>query len=164
MVMRLSDLLRMTLMDAERQETTLEQELRFVRLYLEIEQTRFRDRLEVGWQVSPGLERAVVPTLLLQPLVENALRHGVEARAGSGRVTISVARDEGLLVLRVSDNGPGVGPAAATDGRGIGLGSTRGRLERLYGEAHRFAIDPAEAGGTSVTVAVPFRRLESPDG
>ena len=159
MVMRLSDLLRMTLVDAERQETTLERELTFVRLYLEIEQTRFRERLQVGWEVGAGLEQAAVPTLLLQPLVENALRHGVEARAGVGRVTIAVGRDDGLLVLRVSDNGPGPGPAAG-EGRGIGLASTRGRLERLYGEAHRFAIAAADAGGTSVMVGIPFRRLE----
>jgi two-component system, LytTR family, sensor kinase len=159
MVMRLSDLLRMTLVDADRQETTLEHELRFLRLYLEIEQTRFHDRLAVDWQVSPGLARAAVPTLLLQPLVENALRHGIGARSGTGRVLIGASRANGTLVLEVSDDGPG--PRAATEaGRGLGLAATRGRLAQLYGDAHRFAFERNDAGGVRVTVGIPYRELE----
>jgi signal transduction histidine kinase len=160
MVMRLSDLLRMTLEDAERQEVTLEHELRFLRLYLEIEQTRFRDRLEVRWEVSPGLDRAAVPNFLLQPLVENALKHGVGARAGGGRVVVGASRDDGTLLLRVTDDGPGLRGGPADSGRGIGIASTRGRLERLYGDSHRFAIEENPAGGVSVTVGIPYRRLD----
>ncbi|HEU5042351.1 MAG TPA: histidine kinase, partial [Gemmatimonadales bacterium] len=96
-VMRLSDLLRMVLLDADRQEVPLERELRFLRLYLEIEQTRFRDRLEVVWDVAPCLERVAVPPLLLQPLVENALKHGIGARGSGGRVAISASATDGTL-------------------------------------------------------------------
>jgi len=166
MVMRLSDLLRMTLLDGERQEVTLEHELRFLRLYLEIEQTRFRDRLRVSWDVADGLECAAVPTLLLQPLVENALKHGVGTRAGGGRVVVAAERDDGTLTLRVSDDGPGLDHAALDQARqGIGLASTRGRLERLYGPAHRFSVTNDEGGGVSVTVGIPYRTLaEAADG
>ncbi len=160
MVMQLSDLLRMTLMDSERQEATLEQELRFLRLYLQIEQTRFRDRLEVRWDIAPGLEGAAVPTLLLQPLVENAIKHGVGARAASGTVEIAASRGDGMLTLRVADNGPGCRDGDVTAGPGIGIPSTRGRLEALYGPAHRFTLERNATGGTSVTVGIPYRRLE----
>ena len=159
MIMQLSDLLRMTLMDSDRQEATLEQELRFLRLYLEIEQTRFRDRLEVRWDIAPGLEGAAVPTLLLQPLVENAVKHGVAARAAGGRVVVGVSREDGMLTLRVSDNGPGL-RGGDPDGPGIGIPSARERLERLYGGEHRFALGRSEEGGLSVTVGIPYRRLE----
>ncbi len=160
MVMQLSDLLRMTLLDSERQEVTLEHELRFLRLYLEIEQTRFRDRLEVRWDIAPGLESAAVPTLLLQPLVENAVRHGVAPRASEGRVIIAARRDDGRLALCVADNGPGCRDGDVTAGPGIGLPSTRARLDALYGAAHRFHLAANPGGGTSVTVEIPYRRLE----
>jgi signal transduction histidine kinase len=159
-VMRLADLLRMTLVDADRPEVPLERELRFLRLYLEIEQTRFRDRLEVIWDVAPGLELAAVPPLLLQPLVENALKHGVQARGSAGRVVIAAAANNGTLTLRVTDNGPGLGAAADTSGSGIGLASTRGRLEKIFGSAHRFTIGDVPGGGVSAVVEIPYRRLE----
>jgi two-component system LytT family sensor kinase len=146
-------------MDSDRQEATLEQELRFLRLYLEIEQTRFRDRLEVRWEISPGLEDAAVPTLLFQPLVENALKHGVATRAAGGRVVIGVNRSDGVLTLRVADNGPGLRNGTAA-GSGIGISSARERLERLYGPEHRFILEPNAQGGVSVTVGIPYRRLE----
>jgi two-component system LytT family sensor kinase len=160
MVMQLSDLLRMTLMDSDRQEATLEQELRFLRVYLEIEQTRFRDRLEVRWEISPGLEDAAVPTLLFQPLVENALKHGVATRAAGGRVVIGANRSDGVLTLRVADNGPGLRNGGTAAGSGIGVSSARERLERLYGPEHRFTLEPNAQGGVSVTVGIPYRRLE----
>jgi two-component system LytT family sensor kinase len=161
MVMRLSDLLRMTLLDGDRQEVTLDHELRFLRIYLEIEQTRFRDRLEVRWDVAPGLGGAAVPPLLLQPLVENALRHGIGARAGSGCVIVGASREDGTLVLKVDDDGPGLrADAAAGDRPGLGIASTRGRLERLYGEEHRFTLSNNQGGGVSVRVGIPYRPLE----
>jgi hypothetical protein len=159
-VMRLSDLLRMVLLDADRQEVTLERELHLVHLYLEIEQTRFRDRLEVVWDVAPGLERAAVPPLLLQPLVENALKHGIGTQGTGGRVAIAAAAHNGTLTLRVTDSGAGLrgsGPA----GGGIGLPSTRGRLERLYGRDHRFVVEEAPGGGVSALVEIPYRQLEA---
>jgi two-component system, LytTR family, sensor kinase len=167
MVMQLSDLLRMTLMDSDRQEATLEQELRFLRLYLEIEQTRFRDRLEVRWEIAPGLDDAAVPTLLFQPLVENALKHGVATRAAGGRVVIGASRNDGVLTLTVADNGSGPRSGGdATAGSGIGIASARGRLDLLYGAEHKFAFEPNAEGGISVTVTIPYRRLEerTPDG
>jgi len=160
MVMQLSDLLRMTLIDSDRQEATLEQELRFLRLYLEIEQTRFRDRLEVRWEIAPGLEDAAVPTLLFQPLVENALKHGLATRAAGGRVVIGASRADGVLTLRVADNGSGPRSHDGAAGSGIGIASARGRLELLYGPEHHFTFEPNQEGGVSVTVAIPYRRLE----
>jgi two-component system LytT family sensor kinase len=160
MVMQLSDMLRMTLMDSERQETTLERELRFLRLYLEIEQTRFRDRLEVQWDIARGLETAAVPTLLLQPLVENALRHGLGGRATPGRVVIAASRDDGMLTLRIADNGIGLQGIGGVAGAGIGIPSTRARLAGLYGPDHRFSLEECAGGGVSVTVSIPYRRLE----
>jgi two-component system, LytTR family, sensor kinase len=160
MVMRLADLLRMTLLDSDRQEATLEQELKFLRLYLEIEETRFRDRLQVRWEIAPGLEDAAVPTLLFQPLVENALKHAVATRAAGGRVVIGASRTDELLILRVADNGPGLRSGDLTSGAGIGIPSARARLERLYGPHHRFSLDPNDDGGLSVTVRIPYRKLE----
>jgi two-component system, LytTR family, sensor kinase len=158
MVMRLSDLLRMTLVDADRPEVPLERELRFLHLYLEIEQTRFRDRLEVVWDVAPGLETAAVPPLILQPLVENALKHGVGMRGSGGRVVIGAERSNGTLRLSVRDNGPGLrGGAAPSNGTGIGLASTRSRLEQIYGGSHRFTLDNGPDGGVSAVVEIPFR-------
>jgi signal transduction histidine kinase len=158
-VMRLSDLLRMVLLDADRQEVTLERELRLLRVYLEIEQTRFRDRLEVVWNVAAGLERAAVPPLLLQPLVENALKHGIGARGAGGRVIIGAEATDGTLILRVTDNGPGMGRAAGPSGTGIGLASIRGRLEKLFGPAHRFGAEEAPGGGVTARVEIPYRQL-----
>jgi two-component system LytT family sensor kinase len=164
MVMHLSDMLRMTLVDSERQETTLERELRFLRLYLEIEQTRFRDRLKVCWDIAPGLEHAAVPNLLLHPLVENALRHGVGARGTSGTVEIAAHRDDEMLTLRIADNGVGLAGGGSTAGAGIGIPSTRARLAALYGTRHRFALEDREGGGVTVTVSIPWRRLEEDGG
>jgi LytS/YehU family sensor histidine kinase len=155
--MRLSDLLRLTLVDAERQEAPLADELRFVRLYLEIEQTRFRDRLEVVWDVPAELERATVPTLLLQPLVENAIRHGIEPSASGGRVGIAGEQVDGRLVLRVSNEA--VGAAARLHKRhdGVGLASVRGRLERLYGSEQRFELSQQPGGVVEAVVELPWR-------
>jgi LytS/YehU family sensor histidine kinase len=161
MVMRLSDLLRMTLVDAERQEAPLADELRFLRLYLEIEQTRFRERLEVVWDVPVGLERAAVPTLLLQPLVENALRHGIEATVTGGRLIVAAARSNGRLVLRVSNDGPGLGAPGGADG--VGLASVRGRLERLYGGGQRFQLTEPSPGLVEASVELPFREFQPPE-
>jgi two-component system LytT family sensor kinase len=160
-VTQLSDLLRIAVTDGERQETTLEDELKFLKLYLEIEQTRFGDRLRVLWDVPPPLLRAAVPTLVLQPLVENALKHAIEPSAEGGCIAISAVRDRDLLQLRVGD--AGAGPVAASRvGTGLGLSSTRSRLELLYGAAHEFTIEPRPTGGTVVTVAIPFRLHQQP--
>src|SRR5262249_34026936 len=151
-------LLRLTLDNAGTQETTLIQELEFLQRYLEIEQTRFHDRLTVKTDVDPVTLDARVPNLILQPLVENALRHGIARRAGKGVVEIRAHREGESLRLEVRDNGPGL----SADGhevmtQGVGLSNTRARLTQLYGEASDFEISNLPGGGVRVSVALPFR-------
>jgi len=161
MLVRLSELLRMTLDSAGAQEVTLKQEMEFVRRYLEIEQTRFQDRLSVKILVDPAALDARAPSLLLQPLVENALRHGVSRRVGAGLLEIRAQREGSKLRLQVRDNGPGLQTDADRSlVKGVGLSNTRARLDQLYGSAHSFEIGNAEDGGVLVTVTIPFRLIE----
>ena len=153
MISRLGDLLRITLGGHRTDEVPLRQELDFVDRYLEIEQTRFGDRLRVERRVEPAALDALVPHLVLQPLVENALRHGVAPRRAGATVEIRAARQGGLLTLEVRDDGAGA-PAGMADG--VGLANTRARLERLYGAGHRFEARPAQPG-FAVLVEIPFR-------
>src|SRR5436190_3273817 len=157
-VARLSELLRVSLEQSDTQEVPLRQELSFLERYLEIEQTRFQERLAVERQIEPGLENALVPSLILQPLVENAIRHGVEPREDAGRVKIAARRLDGMLELKVSDNGPGLPEAEAAPRReGVGLSNTRSRLSHLYGANHRFELTPASGGGLEVRLLIPCR-------
>lgn len=157
-VTRLSDLLRLLLADGDTQEAPLEHELRFLRLYLEIEQTRFRERLAVKWEIAPEVRGAAVPTFILQPLVENALKHGVEPRVEGGHVGIAALREDDTLILRVSDDGPGFGNGSSREGVGIGLSSVRGRLMHLYNGGHRFSVHSGLGAGTHIEIAIPFRQ------
>jgi sensor histidine kinase YesM len=158
MLSGLSDLLRLALENAGRQVVPLKQELDFLDRYLEIERTRFQDRLAVRLDIAAEVLDAEVPNLILQPLVENAIRHGIAPRASAGRVEISACRQGSMLVVEVRDDGRGL-----TDGwaerscTGMGLRNVRARLEQLYPGAHRFAIEPHPDGGVLVTVAIPFR-------
>jgi two-component system LytT family sensor kinase len=163
MIARLSDLLRLSLENVGVQEVPLAQEIGFLERYLDIERTRFGDRLVVRLDVAPETLDASTPYLILQPLVENAIRHGVASRATAGQVAIRARRDNGMLVLEIRDDGPGV-PVGGPPKRGVGLSSTRARLEGLYGPGHRFDWKNGEAGGSIVTVAFPFRLLTSPEG
>src|SRR5947209_11234822 len=159
MLARLGDFLRLTLENTGAQEVTLQEELEFLRCYLEIERVRFQDRLTVEMAIEPETLDARVPNLILQPIVENAIRHGVVARVGDGRVEIRSTRDDGRLRLQVSDNGPGL---HADDGRaprpshGLGFALTRARLERLYESDQRFSLSDADGGGLRVTLEIPF--------
>ena len=157
-LVRLSDLLRMTLDQAGTQEVSLKQELEFLQKYLEIERTRFQDRLTVEIHVDPSVLGARVPNLILQPLVENAIHHGVAPLLSAGRVEIDARRTDSLVELTVRDNGPGL---ALSDRKvlkeRVGLSNTRARLEQLYGARHRFEMRNREEGGLEVTVAFPFR-------
>lgn len=157
---RLADLLRATLDEGASHQVPLATELSFVRRYLEIEQVRFGDRLSVEWNVADELLDARVPTLLLQPLVENAVLHGVSRSSGSRRLEIAVRREGGTLVLEVVDDGPGL-PEGWTFDRdaGVGLTNTRDRLDALYGEHTHLTIAENEAGGVCATVRLPFRPL-----
>jgi two-component system, LytTR family, sensor kinase len=156
MVARLSDFLRHTLAGNDAQEVPLVDELEFARQYLAIEQVRFGDRLEVGFDIAEGTRRALVPSLLLQPLVENAIRHGVAPREERATVRISSWRDNGTLCLSVEDDGPGhvVSNGGST---GIGLTNTRARLAHLYGSSAALTLAPGSEGGMRVMVALPYR-------
>ena len=158
MIARLSDLLRLSLENVGVQEVPLAQEIGFLERYLDIERTRFGDRLVVRLDIAPETLDASTPYLILQPLVENAIRHGVASRATAGQVTLRARRDDRMLVLEIRDDGPGM-PAGGPPKRGVGLSSTRARLEALYGRVHRFDWTNGETGGLIVTVAFPFRVL-----
>jgi two-component system LytT family sensor kinase len=153
MISLLGELLRHTLDGAREQEVPLAQEMRVVERYLEIMQIRFEGRLELSVHTSPAVGEALVPSLVLQPLVENALRHGIDRTTGTGRVEITATLRDGRLVLRVRDHGPGPAPGAA---EGVGVRNTRARLEQLYGDAQSFALAPAEGGGTVAEVTLPY--------
>ncbi len=156
MIARLSDLLRMTLENIGAQEVRLAKELDFLERYLEIERMRFADRLEVRMRISSETLDARTPYLILQPLVENAIRHGIASRSAPGRIEVSAERKDGMLVLMVKDDGPGI-PAEKNPKDGVGISSTRARLERLYGAAHRFALQNGAQGGLIVTLTFPFQ-------
>jgi LytS/YehU family sensor histidine kinase len=155
----------MTLESDARNEVTLRQELDFLEKYLEIEQTRFHDRLTIDREVDPHTLEAQVPHLILQPIVENAIRHGIAKRAGAGRIRIAAERINGSLSLKVCDDGGGLRPgtAAETQKTSVGLANTRARLRQLYGEDHHFELDNAASGGLEVSIVVPFRTLYATD-
>lgn len=150
----LSDFLRMTLESSGEPELPLRRELEFIERYLAIEKVRFGDRLRFTIDVEPGTLEARVPALVLQPLVENAVRHGIEARPGEGLITISAARSDSRLLLKVTDNGAGLRNAPGSGG-GIGLTNTRSRLRELYGDAA--TLELRNEGGVSVLLSLPFR-------
>jgi two-component system, LytTR family, sensor kinase len=159
MLVRLSDLLRMALDRRSAQEVPLTNDLEFLAKYLEIEQARFGDRLAVRFDIDPETLDALVPNLLLQPLVENSVRHAVAARSEGGFVEVVARRAGDVLELKVRDNGPGL-PKERTSSppRGVGLTNTRSRLEHLYGASQRLQFSETPGGGLTVTVVVPFRR------
>lgn len=156
MVAQLGDLLRMTMSGDGRQEVPLSRELALVGAYLEIERTRYQDRLSVKNQVEPDVLDAMVPTLLLQPLVENAVRHGLSPRVAPGTVTLAARRVGDRLRLTVRDDGRGLPPPGERRER-VGVGNTRSRLRQAYGEAHRFELADAPGGGTLVLIEIPWR-------
>lgn len=160
MVIRLADLLRGTLRVGAAQEIALDQEVDVTGRYLEIEQVRFADRLRVSWEIEPGLGDAALPAFALQPLVENAIVHGIARRPESGNVTIGVARRGGMLELVVKDDGPGPAAIAANPGAGVGLGNLRSRIERLYRGAGSLTLEEAPSGGAIATLRVPYRKID----
>ena len=157
MVVRLSGLLRRTLDRGDVQEVPLREELEFLRSYLEIEQMRFPDRLAVTFDIEPKTQDLLVPHLILQPLVENALRHGILPREEAGRVEISARVVDGQhLELKVRDNGNGLPAANGSPGReGIGLKNVRSRLTQLYGGAQEFTLVNASGGGVEARIHIP---------
>jgi two-component system LytT family sensor kinase len=155
---RLSDLLRMSLENDGSQLTTLSREMEFVSAYLQIEKVRFEDRLTIVFDIAPDTLDALVPHLLLQPLAENAVRHGISKRVEQGEIRISASHDEHQLHLAVRDNGPGLNlPEGSPFREGLGLGTTRERLRTLYGEDQSLDIRSAPGDGLEINIRIPFR-------
>jgi two-component system, LytTR family, sensor kinase len=167
MLVRLSELLRRTLQAMETQEIELAEELSFLELYLEIEQARLGARLRVEMQIEEETRQAMVPHLILQPLVENAIRHGIAPRVRGGRLVVSSRREAGDLVLLVCDDGMGLRAGGTKPTNGVGLTNTRNRLHQLYGDRGELSLSEAEGGGTEVLVRLPFEvgeRLRAESG
>lgn len=160
MLARLGDLLRLTLEDFGLHEAPLSRELEILRSYLDIEQVRLGSRLRVEWLIDPDTTDALVPTFLLQPLVENAIRHGIAPRPVPGRIEIRAERDGSTLCLLVRDNGPGL-PAQVCNGSGVGLANTRARLFHLYRTAQQLEVENDPAGGCVACIRLPFREPEN---
>jgi two-component system, LytTR family, sensor kinase len=164
MITRLGDFLRLTLENSGSQEVTLQKEMEFLRCYLEIERVRFQDRLMTRVDVSAPALDAQVPNLILQPIVENAIRHGIAPRSTPGLIEILAKPQNGTLRIQIRDNGPGL-PAdrnsEALFTKGLGLANTERRLDRLYGAAHRFDLVNDPEGGLVVTLEIPFIKASS---
>jgi two-component system, LytTR family, sensor kinase len=154
MIARLGELLRHTLEETESQEIVLERELELLRRYLEIMEVRFQGKLEATVNAGEDVKRALVPNLILQPLVENALKHGVSASDGRGRVEVSAVRSDDQVVLTVRDHGPG--PGNAENDNGVGLTNTIARLDQLYKSRQRFSLKPAPDGGSIAEIRLPY--------
>jgi LytS/YehU family sensor histidine kinase len=157
MMTRLGDLLRMSLESVGTQITTLSRELEFVNCYLEIEKVRFAERLNVTLDIAPETLDASVPHLLLQPLVDNAVKHGISKLPARGEIRITANAQDGELQLDIKDNGPGFEKAGTFPASGLGLRITRERLESLYGQDHSMELLSLPGGGTITRVCIPFR-------
>jgi two-component system, LytTR family, sensor kinase len=165
MITRLGDFLRLTLDNSGSQEVTLKQEIEFLSCYLEIERIRFQDRLVTNLNVPHQTLDALVPNLILQPIVENAIRHGIAPRSTPGLIEIGAEQRNGTLRIQVRDNGPGLPAHRISEilfHKGLGLANTETRLERLYGAAHLFDFSNSPAGGLVVTLEIPFHKDDIP--
>ena len=158
MIARLGDLLRHTLDEGDEPEIPLARELEMLRRYLEIMEVRFQGKLDVSIESDPSLDRALVPTLMLQPLVENAFRHGLASVPRVGRVAVRATSDGGELVLTVDDNGSGPPPELR---EGVGMTNTRARLTQLHGARCRLTLGPVSGGGAMVEVRLPYHTESS---
>jgi len=159
MLARLGSFLRLTLDSSRAQLVPLHEELEFLRHYLAIEEIRFQDRLAVQWDIDPKTLDTQVPSLILQPIVENAIKHGVGDRSERGCVLIRSASQDGAVVLQVSDNGPGLNADRLSQKAGIGITNTRLRLEEMYGGTSSMTFDRADGGGLCVTIHLPIPKV-----
>src|SRR5215469_16279390 len=156
MLARLGDLLRCVLEDVDEQEVSLRRELEYLELYLSIEQVRFADRLRAEIFADQSILDAAVPQMGLQPIVENAIRHGIGRSSAAGRIQIHASRREDRLEITVTDDGPGLADKNAVARNGIGLSNTRARLEQLYGDGASLRVENGEPGGVVVTMVLPY--------
>lgn len=165
MMTRLSDFLRRTLESSQQARVTLRQELKTLGIYLEIMQARFQDRLSVTVEVAPSIEEAMVPNLIFQPLVENAVRHGISKRGSGGTIRIEAIHERGTLILRVRDDGSG-SPESEAElfEKGFGLSNTAERLRRLYGDEQRISLRTRQGKGFEVEVAFPYQSEKELEG
>lgn len=152
----LGDILRQVLRSNQPNEVPLEEELTFLEQYMAIEQVRFSDRLDVRWHIDERARQALVPGFVLQPLVENAIKHGLAKRADAGRIDISARVFDGRLELTVRDDGYGFGPLLQA-GEGVGLSNTRERLRTMYGDNADVALNDPAGGGAEVVLTLPLR-------
>ena len=158
MIAQLGDFLRLTLEHADRAIVSLKEELEFNRRYLEIEKHRFEERLQVYIDATPEAETAAVPYLILQPLIENAIRHGIGQQLDNGSVTIDARRDNGLLVLNVKNSGPHFKEALSPGEYGVGLSNTQSRLLQQYGDNASMQLQNLEPAGVHVQISIPYTR------
>jgi sensor histidine kinase YesM len=158
MIAQLSDLLRLTLRASRAHEIQLAEELEITQLYLNLMQKRFENKLRVSYEIDPSLNGSLVPQLILQPLLENSLRHGMKAGSSAMDISIAAHRENGSLILQVSDTGCGLGEIDPSRifGRGLGLSNIRDRLAHLYGNRQQFSISNRDSGGAEVTLRVPL--------
>jgi LytS/YehU family sensor histidine kinase len=160
MISGLSDLLRRALESADEQEVTVKDEVKFIDLYLDIQKVRFSDRLTARMEIDPETLNALLPNLILQPLVENAIRHGIAHKKSPGLLVVKTFHKNGHLHITVSDDGPGLSSDwKAKNHDGIGLVNTSERLKHLYGSDHRFDLRNSETGGTTASIVIPFRSV-----
>lgn len=161
MIAELSDLLRRMLDDSMRQHVALREEMEFARKYLDIQKVRFTDRLQICVDVPAELDRAQVPNLILQPMVENAIKHGIAKRAQGGTILIAASHHNGMLTISVGNDGPNLPANWDTTRLGIGISNVRARMQTLYGDACDIRLRNRNTGGVEVSVSLPFVVLPS---
>ena len=158
MLRRLSSFLRYSLVNQPTQKVALDQEIHALMLYLDIEIVRFRDRLKIEWEIEEDAKRAMIPSLLLQPLIENALKYAIAPCEEGGTITVSAKVEKRRLIMRVRDQGPGIGEGAEKmpqSSSGVGLANTRGRLQQIYGDDHAFILHNVKPSGLEVAISIP---------
>jgi sensor histidine kinase YesM len=159
MTLQLADLLRMSLDGVGVHEVPLQQELTFLQKYIDIQQVRFHDRMQVETEIDPRTLDTLVPNLILQPIVENAIRHGISPRRAGGVIRISAWRDRDDVWMEIRDNGVGFTRGGLMPPEGVGLSNTRGRLRQLYNEDHAMVLEDVPGGGCTVKIRVPYRTM-----
>ena len=157
MIEQLSDFLRGVVENGGAPEVELGEELTLLDRYLSIQRTRYHDRLDTRVTAAPGTLDALVPNLILQPLVENAIRHGLEQHAEKGSIRIHADQEEDVLTIRIEDDGPGPSRASQNPGTRVGLANARARLQQLYGSAGMLTLEQAPSGGAIVILRLPYR-------